>query len=108
MLDRLDPAQRLAFVLHDMFAVSFDEIASIVGRSPQAARQLASRARRRVQGAPTVSKASLIGNDGSLKPSSTGGAAVILKGWSLCLIPYCGLESTKLQRVRLREQYSLC
>ena len=52
VLDTLDPAERLAFVLHDMFAVPFDEIASILGRSPAAARQLASRARRRVQGAP--------------------------------------------------------
>lgn len=60
MLDRLDPAERLAFVLYDMFAVSFDEIASILGRSPEAARQLASRARRRVQGAPTVPKTSLL------------------------------------------------
>ena len=59
VLDRLDPAERLAFVLHDMFAVTFDEIASILGRSPEAARQLASRARRRVQGAPSVPKASL-------------------------------------------------
>jgi RNA polymerase sigma-70 factor (ECF subfamily) len=59
VLDRLEPAERLAFVLHDMFAVSFDEIASIVGRSPEAARQLASRARRRIQGAPAVPKASL-------------------------------------------------
>ena len=54
VLETLAPAERLAFVLHDMFAVPFDEIASIVGRSPTAARQLASRARRRVQGAPTV------------------------------------------------------
>lgn len=52
VLDTLDPAERLAFVLHDMFAVPFDEIAPIVDRSPAAARQLASRARRRVQGAP--------------------------------------------------------
>ncbi|MGW2562073.1 RNA polymerase sigma factor SigJ [Streptomyces sp. NPDC001514] len=51
VLDTLSPAERLAFVLHDMFAVSFDEIAPIVGRTPTAARQLASRARRRVQGA---------------------------------------------------------
>jgi RNA polymerase sigma-70 factor (ECF subfamily) len=51
VLDMLAPAERLAFVLHDMFAVPFDEIAAIVGRSPAAARQLASRARRRVQGA---------------------------------------------------------
>jgi RNA polymerase sigma factor (sigma-70 family) len=50
VLDTLEPAERLAFVLHDMFAVPFEEIATIVGRSPAAARQLASRARRRVQG----------------------------------------------------------
>jgi RNA polymerase sigma factor (sigma-70 family) len=52
VLESLPPAERLAFVLHDMFAVPFDEIAPIVGRSSAAARQLASRARRRVQGAP--------------------------------------------------------
>jgi RNA polymerase sigma factor (sigma-70 family) len=51
VLDTLGPAERLAFVLHDMFAVPFDEIASILGRSPAAAKQLASRARRRVRGA---------------------------------------------------------
>jgi RNA polymerase sigma factor (sigma-70 family) len=51
VLDELTPAERLAFVLHDMFAVSFDEIGPLVGRSPDAARQLASRARRRVRGA---------------------------------------------------------
>jgi RNA polymerase sigma-70 factor (ECF subfamily) len=50
VLETLSPAERLAFVLHDMFAVPFDEIAPIVGRSPAAARQMASRARRRVQG----------------------------------------------------------
>ncbi|HEY3002255.1 MAG TPA: sigma factor-like helix-turn-helix DNA-binding protein, partial [Kribbellaceae bacterium] len=50
VLDTLAPAERLAFVLHDMFAVPFEDIAEIVGRSPAAARQLASRARRRVQG----------------------------------------------------------
>jgi RNA polymerase sigma-70 factor, ECF subfamily len=54
VLDTLAPAERLAFVLHDVFAVPFDEIAPIVGRSPTAARQLASRARRRVQGETTV------------------------------------------------------
>jgi RNA polymerase sigma factor (sigma-70 family) len=52
VLDALTPAERVAFVLHDVFAVPFDEIARIVGRTPTAARQLASRARRRVQGAP--------------------------------------------------------
>jgi RNA polymerase sigma factor (sigma-70 family) len=51
VLETLSPAERLAFVLHDMFAVPFDEIAPIVDRSPQAARQLASRARRCIQGA---------------------------------------------------------
>jgi RNA polymerase sigma-70 factor (ECF subfamily) len=50
VLETLGPAERLAFVLHDMFAVPFEEIASILGRSPEAARQLASRARRRVRG----------------------------------------------------------
>ncbi len=50
VLDTLAPAERLAFVLHDLFAVPFDEVGAIVGRSPAAARQLASRARRRVQG----------------------------------------------------------
>lgn len=57
VLDTLAPAERLAFVLHDLFAVPFDEIAPIVGRAPDAARQLASRARRRVRGAATASDA---------------------------------------------------
>jgi RNA polymerase sigma-70 factor (ECF subfamily) len=51
LLDALQPAERVAFVLHDMFDVPFDDIAAIVGRTPEAARQLASRARRRVRGA---------------------------------------------------------
>ena len=51
VLDTLNPAERLAFVLHEMFGVPFEEIARIVGKSPAAARQLASRARRRVRGA---------------------------------------------------------
>jgi RNA polymerase sigma-70 factor (ECF subfamily) len=52
VLETLSPAERLAFVLHDMFAVPFDQIAEIVDRSPDATRKLASRARRRVRGAP--------------------------------------------------------
>jgi RNA polymerase sigma factor (sigma-70 family) len=52
VLETLSPAERLAFVLHDTFAVPFDEIAAIVGRSPAATRQLASRARRRIRGSP--------------------------------------------------------
>jgi RNA polymerase sigma factor (sigma-70 family) len=59
VLDTLAPAERLAFVLHDMFAVPFEEIAPIVGRSPTAARQLARRARRRVQGTTTAPDADL-------------------------------------------------
>jgi RNA polymerase sigma factor (sigma-70 family) len=59
VLETLNPAERLAFVLHDMFAVPFDEIAPLVDRSPEAARQLASRARRRVQGEPAVPDADL-------------------------------------------------
>jgi RNA polymerase sigma-70 factor (ECF subfamily) len=59
VLDRLAPAERLAFVLHDMFAVPFEEIASIIGKSATAARQLASRARRRVQGTAPARSADL-------------------------------------------------
>jgi RNA polymerase sigma factor (sigma-70 family) len=59
ILETLTPAERLAFVLHDMFAVPFGEIAPIVERSPEAARQLASRARRRVQGERSIPDADL-------------------------------------------------
>lgn len=59
VLDTLEPAERLAFVLHDMFALPFEDIAPIVNRTPTAARQLASRARRRVQGSAAVPDADL-------------------------------------------------
>lgn len=59
VLQTLAPAERVAFVLHDMFDLSFDEIASVVGRTPVATRQLASRARRRVQGQPAVPEVDL-------------------------------------------------
>src|ERR671921_2885056 len=59
VLETLSPPERLAFVLHDMFGVPFDEIAPIVDRSPEAARQLASRARRRVRAEPTIPDADL-------------------------------------------------
>ncbi len=59
ILDRLAPAERLAFVMHDMFALPFEEIAPIIGRSVVATRQLASRARRRVRGGQTSSPADL-------------------------------------------------
>jgi RNA polymerase sigma-70 factor, ECF subfamily len=57
VLETLTPAERVAFVLHDLFNISFDEIAPVVGRSPMAARQLASRGRRRVQGAAATREA---------------------------------------------------
>lgn len=59
LLETLAPAERVAFVLHDVFDLPFDEIAPIVGRTPTATRQLASRARRRVQGAPAAASADL-------------------------------------------------
>jgi len=59
-LDRLTPAERLSFVLHDMFAVPFEEIAPIVGRSAEATRQLASRARRRVRGSAATPESDLV------------------------------------------------
>jgi RNA polymerase sigma-70 factor (ECF subfamily) len=59
VLESLQPAERLAFVLHDMFGVPYDQIAPIIGKSPAATRQIASRARRRVQGAPTAPDADL-------------------------------------------------
>jgi hypothetical protein len=60
VLETLAPPERLAFVLHDMFGVSFDEIGTIVGRSTDAARQLANRARRRVHGAATSTQTDLL------------------------------------------------
>lgn len=63
LLDALPPAERVAFVLHDMFEVPFDDIAAIVDRTPEAARQLASRARRRVRGASSGQDARTQRND---------------------------------------------
>ena len=57
VLDTLTPAERLAFVLHDLFAMPFDEVAAVLGRTSDASRQLASRARRRVRGAPSPDRA---------------------------------------------------
>jgi RNA polymerase sigma factor (sigma-70 family) len=82
VLDTLSPAERLAFVLHDIFAVPFDEIAPIVERSETAARQLASRARRRVRGAATVPDADLTFQrevvDAFLAASRTGNFEALL------------------------------
>lgn len=81
VLDSLTPAERVAFVLHDLFAVPFDQIAPIVGRTPTASRQLASRARRRVQGAP-VPDVDLAGQwavvDAFLAASREGNFAALL------------------------------
>src|SRR5437660_6980446 len=84
VLERLAPAERLAFVLHDMFAIPFEEIAPIVGRSPAAARQLASRARRRVQGGPAVSTPISRVSGKSWTPSSPLCGAAISTRFSRC------------------------
>ena len=82
VLDTLSPAERLAFVLHDLFGVPFDEIAPIVGRSEIATRQLASRARRRVRGGANVQDADLTANrevvEAFLAASRTGNFDALL------------------------------
>lgn len=75
VLDTLTPAERLAFVLHDMFAMPFTEVAEVLGRSADATRQLASRARRRVQGTPSPDRAIDLGRQ-------AGGAARCAAGGS--------------------------
>ena len=88
VLETLAPAERLAFVLHDMFDLPFDEIAPIVGRSPTAARQLASRARRRVQGADTASgRRPSPSSERSSTPSWPPRAAATSRRCSRCSIP---------------------
>ena len=87
VLETLTPAERLAFVLHDMFAVPFDQIATIVERSPDATRQLASRARRRVR-APRRSRTPTSARSGrSSTPSSPPRARVTSTRWSPCSTP---------------------
>jgi RNA polymerase sigma-70 factor (ECF subfamily) len=95
VLETLAPAERLAFVLHDMFAVPFEEIAPIVGRTPAAARQLASRARRRVQGAPAVPDADVARQRKSSTPSSPPRAAAILRRcWRCSTRTWCSAPIT--------------
>jgi RNA polymerase sigma factor (sigma-70 family) len=83
VLDSLGPAERVAFVLHDIFAVGFDEVAEIVGRSPAAARQLASRARRRVQGTSGPTQLDLVRQrevvDAFLRAARTGDFDALVK-----------------------------
>ncbi|HEV2634081.1 MAG TPA: sigma-70 family RNA polymerase sigma factor [Actinocrinis sp.] len=85
VLDTLAPAERLAFVLHDMFAVPFDEIAPIVDRTPAAARQLASRARRRIQGAEPEAAAETDTDTGGAVRTGVGAAAsrkrAVVEAW---------------------------
>ena len=85
VLDVLTPAERLAFVLHDMFAVPFDEIAPVVGRSPAAVRQLASRARRRVHGADSRPAPDIARQWEVVRPSSPPPAGVTSRRFSPCL-----------------------
>ena len=87
VLETLAPAERLAFVLHDMFAVPFDQIAPIVDRSPEAARQLASRARRRVRGNAPVGDADLSSSARWSRPSSPPPARGTSTRSSPCWIP---------------------
>ncbi len=75
VLDTLPPAERLAFVLHDVFAVPFEQIAPVVDRSPEATRKLASRARRRIEQAVPFPTTSWPPNARSSMPSSPPGAA---------------------------------
>jgi RNA polymerase sigma-70 factor, ECF subfamily len=86
VLDRLTPAERLAFVLHDMFAVPVEEIAPIVGRSPTATRQLASRARRRVRGDAAVPHPISVSSARSSMRFWQRYAAATSKAFSLCSI----------------------
>ncbi len=80
VLDKLSPTERLAFVLHDMFAVPFDDIAAIVGRSPNAAAQLASRARRRVRGSAARGAAHAVGLAASYRRSAPFAHAAMVSG----------------------------
>jgi hypothetical protein len=84
MLDTLSPAERVAFVLHDTFDLSFDEIAPIIGRTPTAARQLASRARRRVRGASAGPSPDLTRQREVVDASSPPRAAATSKRFSPC------------------------
>ena len=84
VLEKLNPAERLAFVLHDMFAVPFDEIGPMVGRSPDAARQLASRARRRVRARPPFPTPISPSSAAWSTPSSPPPATATSKGSSRC------------------------
>lgn len=86
VLERLTPAERLAFVLHDLFAISFEEIASIMGRTAAGVRQLASRARRRVQGKRRCPRPISLVSEGLSTPFSRLCGPAMSKVWSTCSI----------------------
>jgi RNA polymerase sigma-70 factor (ECF subfamily) len=94
VLETLPPAERLAFVLHDMFAVPFEEIAPIVGRSATAARQLASRARRRVRVPPRPPTPTAPVSERWSTPSSRPLAEAISRRSSRCWTPTSCCDST--------------
>ena len=87
VLQQLTPAERIAFVLHDMFDLPFDDIGPIVDRTPEAARQLASRARRRVQGRPSPDEAELAGNRSIIAAFLTASRTGDLSGLLAVLAP---------------------
>ena len=91
VLQRLAPAERVAFVLHDIFGVSFEEIAGIVGRSPVAARQLASRGRRRVRGASEEAARRTWRDSGRSWRHSSGprAAATFRRCWRCSILMWC-------------------
>ncbi len=98
VLETLTPAERLAFVLHDMFAVPFDDIAPIVDRSPQAARQLASRARRRVQAKNVVPTPTCRRSARSSRRSSRPRATGTSSGSSPCSTRMSSCVRTSVRR----------
>ena len=100
VLDSLDPAERLALVLHDMFAVPFDEIAPIVGRTPTAARQLASRARREVQGGAPEPDPDLTRQRKVVDAWLAASRAATSTHWSRCSTPTQCCASTAVARRR--------
>lgn len=87
VLQQLTPAERIAFVLHDMFDLPFDEISGIIDRSPEAARQLASRARRRVQGKPSPDEKELASNRAVISAFLTASRTGDLSGLLAVLDP---------------------
>lgn len=100
VLERLAPAERVAFVLHDVFAVSFDEIASIVERTPATARQLASRARRRVRGRTVPDEANLSQQRHAVEAFLSALRAGDLEGLLAVLDPYVVRHADKVARPR--------